>query len=379
VTALPRTRERRPGGAALLLALLERGFTYGVAEEPTTAPTSRSPTGTAYRRRRSREKKREGGGQARHGAALLLALLERGFEEREECLPRAMRGAQYGGPRGSSRLLVSIVRGGVGVGIRADRAGSVSSGSSTNAGATTGAGARGLASPSAGDGDADLSDLIVDQLFDMSLATEQPPRPASRRVLSALPRRRCTGGADLKGETCAVCLEPYSPGQLHCTLPCKHVFHDECIGSWLCEQHTCPTCRLPLEEETAGERVEEERLARELRLRESAELAAAACAAGCPCSPFEFLNALELDCASLASAQRARMPYWERARIEREERLAADLAERQRQAQRQRAQHLRWRGPHYGFYATHEQILERLIEQIEAAQERSEREQARSH
>ncbi|XP_007893992.2 E3 ubiquitin-protein ligase DZIP3 [Callorhinchus milii] len=44
-------------------------------------------------------------------------------------------------------------------------------------------------------------------------------------------------------EPCVICHEEFSSESI-LALPCAHKFHSQCIGPWLKEQRTCPTCRL---------------------------------------------------------------------------------------------------------------------------------------
>jgi len=46
---------------------------------------------------------------------------------------------------------------------------------------------------------------------------------------------------------CSICLGEYEEGEEIAQLPCQHIYHDECIGSW-CSNHTkCPLCNYDLE------------------------------------------------------------------------------------------------------------------------------------
>jgi hypothetical protein len=47
-------------------------------------------------------------------------------------------------------------------------------------------------------------------------------------------------------EICSICLDSYKDGQNTITLPCKHVFHSECILKWFDSKSTCPYCRMNL-------------------------------------------------------------------------------------------------------------------------------------
>ncbi|CAL8137675.1 unnamed protein product [Orchesella dallaii] len=48
-----------------------------------------------------------------------------------------------------------------------------------------------------------------------------------------------------EGESCVICWELYTAGDMLRTLPCRHEFHKECVDPWLLEhQPTCPLCRM---------------------------------------------------------------------------------------------------------------------------------------
>ncbi|KAL3069929.1 hypothetical protein niasHT_031411 [Heterodera trifolii] len=43
--------------------------------------------------------------------------------------------------------------------------------------------------------------------------------------------------------SCAICLDPIENGTMVKPLPCKHIFHNKCIYSWIKQHITCPMCR----------------------------------------------------------------------------------------------------------------------------------------
>ncbi|KAK4488629.1 hypothetical protein RD792_004398 [Penstemon davidsonii] len=53
---------------------------------------------------------------------------------------------------------------------------------------------------------------------------------------------------------CTVCLSEFEPNEQLRFLPCSHVFHAECVDSWLLTSRTCPLCMsaVPDEDETLG-------------------------------------------------------------------------------------------------------------------------------
>ncbi|PIN22936.1 Anaphase-promoting complex (APC), subunit 11 [Handroanthus impetiginosus] len=57
------------------------------------------------------------------------------------------------------------------------------------------------------------------------------------------------GGGDSSEKSCSICLEEFRPRARATRLPCRHVFHEHCIGRWLAGNHVCPLCRrrLPID------------------------------------------------------------------------------------------------------------------------------------
>jgi hypothetical protein len=50
--------------------------------------------------------------------------------------------------------------------------------------------------------------------------------------------------APIGDKECAVCKDDLSPGTEVLKLPCRHIFHHECIFTWLEKHNNCPMCRM---------------------------------------------------------------------------------------------------------------------------------------
>nr|XP_048325900.1 RING-H2 finger protein ATL52-like [Ziziphus jujuba var. spinosa] len=48
--------------------------------------------------------------------------------------------------------------------------------------------------------------------------------------------------------SCCICLEEMRGWKVLFGLPCKHVFHEDCILQWFHKSNSCPLCRTPLED-----------------------------------------------------------------------------------------------------------------------------------
>nr|CAH7718332.1 unnamed protein product [Callosobruchus chinensis] len=76
---------------------------------------------------------------------------------------------------------------------------------------------------------------------------EKLPPPASRSVVEALPNEKIVE----QGLQCPVCLKDHVQGELAKKMPCKHLYHDQCLMPWLAKTNSCPLCRheLPTDDE----------------------------------------------------------------------------------------------------------------------------------
>eukprot|EP01017_Pseudomicrothorax_dubius_P029864 TRINITY_DN3667_c0_g1_i2.p2 TRINITY_DN3667_c0_g1~~TRINITY_DN3667_c0_g1_i2.p2 ORF type:complete len:104 (+),score=4.46 TRINITY_DN3667_c0_g1_i2:445-756(+) len=42
---------------------------------------------------------------------------------------------------------------------------------------------------------------------------------------------------------CSICTNVFGQGEIIRQLPCKHIFHNDCVKPWLKKNTTCPNCR----------------------------------------------------------------------------------------------------------------------------------------
>eukprot|EP01052_Picozoa_sp_SAG31_P054037 SAG31_NODE_14161_length_824_cov_1.028966_1_plen_152_part_00 len=68
-------------------------------------------------------------------------------------------------------------------------------------------------------------------------------RPTVRAAASEEDRRAMGDPDEEFLEKCSICLGEFEHGELVQALPtCTHIFHPDCIQSWLRVRHTCPLC-----------------------------------------------------------------------------------------------------------------------------------------
>ncbi|KAL3819665.1 hypothetical protein ACJIZ3_005570 [Penstemon smallii] len=69
------------------------------------------------------------------------------------------------------------------------------------------------------------------------------PPPASRSSIDALSIVKISKKHIRAESTCAVCKEKFELGSQVKKLPCKHLYHSDCILPWLEQRSSCPICR----------------------------------------------------------------------------------------------------------------------------------------
>uniref|UniRef100_A0A5B7C2F0 RING-type E3 ubiquitin transferase n=1 Tax=Davidia involucrata TaxID=16924 RepID=A0A5B7C2F0_DAVIN len=88
-------------------------------------------------------------------------------------------------------------------------------------------------------------DRLLDQLAQIEIngfgRPEQPP--ASKAAVESMPTIEIVAGHINTESHCAVCKEAFVLGTEAREMPCKHIYHSDCILPWLSLRNSCPVCR----------------------------------------------------------------------------------------------------------------------------------------
>lgn len=78
------------------------------------------------------------------------------------------------------------------------------------------------------------------------------PLPASKSAIDALPTVKISKKDVRSDSHCAVCKEKFQIGSQAKKLPCKHIYHSDCIVPWLAQHSSCPVCRQDVTPQKSG-------------------------------------------------------------------------------------------------------------------------------
>ncbi|XP_008785560.2 E3 ubiquitin-protein ligase RDUF1-like [Phoenix dactylifera] len=91
-------------------------------------------------------------------------------------------------------------------------------------------------------------DRILDQLAQIEMNGVGDGRgcdhpPASKSAIESMPTVEIVASHISTDSHCAVCKEPFELGVEAREMPCKHIYHHDCILPWLSLRNSCPVCR----------------------------------------------------------------------------------------------------------------------------------------
>ncbi|MQM01139.1 hypothetical protein Taro_033881 [Colocasia esculenta] len=101
-------------------------------------------------------------------------------------------------------------------------------------------------------------DRLLDQLAQIEIngvggrGYEQPP--ASKAAVESMPTIEIAEGHVGLDTHCAVCKDPFLLGTEAREMPCKHIYHQDCILPWLSLRNSCPVCRHEMPTDVRGGR-----------------------------------------------------------------------------------------------------------------------------
>ncbi|KAK6336667.1 hypothetical protein TWF718_009460 [Orbilia javanica] len=87
-------------------------------------------------------------------------------------------------------------------------------------------------------------DRILSQLMEQHQGNAPPP--ASEDSIKNLPKVKVTQAEVDDGSECVVCQDEYKVNEDVVKLPCRHIYHEECVTRWLETHDACPICRTPI-------------------------------------------------------------------------------------------------------------------------------------
>ncbi|KAG0340818.1 hypothetical protein BG000_010999 [Podila horticola] len=85
-------------------------------------------------------------------------------------------------------------------------------------------------------------DDIISQMMELQ-NRQHGPVGAAEEIINDIPKHTLTD-AELEDKLdCSVCKDDFTKADNLLQLPCKHIFHEDCIKPWLKVSGTCPTWR----------------------------------------------------------------------------------------------------------------------------------------
>ncbi|KAG6492866.1 hypothetical protein ZIOFF_047834 [Zingiber officinale] len=95
----------------------------------------------------------------------------------------------------------------------------------------------------------------LDELIEHMMSNDRRgPPPASQSSIDAMPTIKINQRHHQGESHCPVCKEMFEVGSEAREMPCKHLYHTECIIPWLEQHNSCPVCRFKMPTRGSGNR-----------------------------------------------------------------------------------------------------------------------------
>ncbi|ESQ48954.1 hypothetical protein EUTSA_v10021967mg [Eutrema salsugineum] len=89
--------------------------------------------------------------------------------------------------------------------------------------------------------------LSFQELFNrLSAQDRRGPQPASPTAINSMQKIKISKKHLSLDPYCPVCQDRFETGSVARKMPCKHIYHSECIVPWLVQRNSCPVCRKEL-------------------------------------------------------------------------------------------------------------------------------------
>lgn len=88
-------------------------------------------------------------------------------------------------------------------------------------------------------------EALFEQLL-LQTSNRQGPVPAPQSAIDSMPVVRITRRHLSDDPLCPICTDRFEVGSEAKEMPCKHLYHANCIIPWLVQHNSCPVCRHPL-------------------------------------------------------------------------------------------------------------------------------------
>ncbi|CAO2194986.1 unnamed protein product [Urochloa humidicola] len=94
----------------------------------------------------------------------------------------------------------------------------------------------------------------LEALFEQLLlhSNRQGPAPAPQSAIDSMPVVKISRRHLSDDPQCPVCKDKFELGAEVREMPCKHLYHTDCIIPWLVQHNSCPVCRHPLPSQRSG-------------------------------------------------------------------------------------------------------------------------------
>ncbi|KAL4490259.1 hypothetical protein ABPG72_004298 [Tetrahymena utriculariae] len=88
-----------------------------------------------------------------------------------------------------------------------------------------------------------VDNMTYEEMLELEEKNGKVSRGLSQEIIQQIPVVSFNTRLKLISEKCTICISEFENGEKLKQLPCKHIYHPECVDNWLKQEKKCPVCK----------------------------------------------------------------------------------------------------------------------------------------
>ncbi|KAL4440787.1 hypothetical protein ABPG74_013768 [Tetrahymena malaccensis] len=88
-----------------------------------------------------------------------------------------------------------------------------------------------------------VDNMTYEEMLELEEKNGKVSRGLPQEIIQQIPVVNYTQRLKMISEKCTICISEFEYGEKLKQLPCKHIYHPECVDNWLKQEKKCPVCK----------------------------------------------------------------------------------------------------------------------------------------
>ncbi|EAR85086.3 zinc finger, C3HC4 type (RING finger) protein (macronuclear) [Tetrahymena thermophila SB210] len=88
-----------------------------------------------------------------------------------------------------------------------------------------------------------VDNMTYEEMLELEEKNGKVSRGLPQEIIQQIPSVNFNSRLKIISEKCTICISEFEYGEKLKQLPCKHIYHPECVDNWLKQEKKCPVCK----------------------------------------------------------------------------------------------------------------------------------------